>query len=439
MSVKRRRQPGAPVTYRGALLGRRLFGIVVLALAVLSLWLAWGRPSPFASSEIVRADISDADGLAAIGADVRVAGVPVGRVTGITRAGNVAQLRLTLDPSAGIVHRDATISLRPRLLFEGTAYVELALGSPSAPELGDRVLPSSQASTYVPLDDVLSVLNSRTRPNVRAIAATGASLLSGAAPARLRDAISDAPDLTRDAAVISRAAQGPHATELRSAVESCAGVASTVASRSPALRGGLKGAERTLTALNTGAGQPLANTLEGLPHTSSELIAGADSASRIMTGLQGLIPHLDPGVRELAPTITAVRPLLRRAVPVARDFTPVLGQVQDVLGGATRSAAPALTATAAMQPTLEIFQHTLLSALEKRTDLGDPAYLAFLGLFAGGGGASRPFGVDGRGHFMRFGLRFLTGVGLPLPPCTLLSKVSPLVSRLVSTAGGCTS
>jgi hypothetical protein len=89
-------------------------------------------------------------------------------------------------------------------------------------------------------------------------------------------------------------------------------------------------------------------------------------------------------------------------------------------------------------PTLRIFVDTLLSALEQPTDLGDPAYLAFLGLFAGGGGASRAFGVDGQGHFMRFGLRFLTGVGLPLPSCSLLDEAAPPLAKLIGSLGACT-
>jgi hypothetical protein len=92
----------------------------------------------------------------------------------------------------------------------------------------------------------------------------------------------------------------------------------------------------------------------------------------------------------------------------------------------------------ALEPTLNIFHSTLITALQKQTDLGDPAYLAFLGLFAGGGGASAPFGVDGQGHFMRFGLRFLTGAGLPLPSCTLLSQAAPTLSTLLESLGGCT-
>jgi hypothetical protein len=39
---------------------------------------------------------------------------------------------------------------------------------------------------------------------------------------------------------------------------------------------------------------------------------------------------------------------------------------------------------------------------------------------------------------MRFGLRFLTGVGLPLPPCSLLGKVAPALAATLAAAGACT-
>ncbi|MFL5822354.1 MAG: MlaD family protein [Solirubrobacteraceae bacterium] len=423
---------------RGSILGRRILGVVVLAASVTGLALAWQRPNPFASPEVVRADVADASGLAPIGADVRVAGVPVGKVTDVVRAGNVARLTLTLDPSVGTVRRNATAELRPRLLFEGTAYVELTLGSPSAPALGSATLPTRQTSTYVPLDDALSVLNARTRGNLRTVISSASGLLSGSAPDRLRDVISHAPGLTRDTALVARAAQGPHGTELRAAVASLAHVASAVAAQAPSVRSGLTDSVRTFAALDTAQGRPIGQSLGALPSTTGDLTRGARSASAVLVSVQRLVPRLQPGVRELDPTITAVRPLLRRAVPVLQAFAPTLKDIDIALRGADRGARPALGAIGALTPTLHILRDTLLGVLERRTDLGDPAYLAFLGLFAGGGGASRPFGVDGQGHLMRFGLRFLTGAGLPLPPCSLLQKVSPLVAQLVSRARGCT-
>jgi hypothetical protein len=39
---------------------------------------------------------------------------------------------------------------------------------------------------------------------------------------------------------------------------------------------------------------------------------------------------------------------------------------------------------------------------------------------------------------MRFGLRFLTGAGQPLPPCSLLERASPALAAQLENAGGCT-
>src|SRR3954454_22916833 len=137
---------------------RRRTGAIAIAVLVLLAVLAWQRPDTLVRHETVRAIFADADGLAPIGADVRMAGTPVGKVVGRRRVGDHAELTLELRPSAGTIHRDATAELRPHLMFEGTAYVDLRPGSPSAPALGDGVLPLSRTHVYVPLTDALGVL-----------------------------------------------------------------------------------------------------------------------------------------------------------------------------------------------------------------------------------------------------------------------------------------
>ncbi len=429
---------GPARSYRAALLRRRILGAVVLAGFALLAIVLWQRPDPFADHEVIHADVADADGIAAIGADVRVAGVPVGRITSIARDGSVARLTLTLDSSVGAVHRDATVALRPRMMFEGTAYAQLTLGSPSAPALGHAVIPVTRTSTYVPLDTALSVFDARGRANVQAITRALSSALSGPAPEQLRAAVADSPSLTHDAAVVSAAARGAHATELRSAVSSYAAVTSAIASRSAAVRASVPDAARTLAAVNADAGQPLSRTLALLPATAADLASGAGAAANVVARLQTLIPQLQPGARQLTPAIGAVRPLLRRSVPVLNRLSGILADAQTAVTGARTGAAPALGAVRDLQPTLNVLGGTLIPALQQKTDLGDPAYLAFLGLFAGGGGASRSFGVNGQGHFMRFGLRFLTGVGLPLPSCSLLQAISPTIAGVLGAAGACT-
>jgi ABC-type transporter Mla subunit MlaD len=417
---------------------RRALGLVVIIAAVVAVGLLWQRPDPWSNQVTVRVDVRDASGLAAIGADVRVAGVPVGRVSSLARAGRYARLTLTVSPSAGVVHRDATVALRPRLMFEGTAYVELMLGSPGAPPLGAHVIPPAQTSTYVPLSDAMSVLRAGTRTDVHELSASAGRLLSGAAPPQLHAVVAAAPGLLHDTAGVSAAARGAHRTELRAAVGSLGRVAGALAEQSTALAASLDSASRTTHAAEVAAGAPLDATLTTLPQVVVDLRRGAGAGNAILGQLAPLIPRLDPGVRQLVPTLDAVRPLLRRAPLVERSFKGVLGDAARAVTGTRAGAAPALDAVHAVSPPLQTFRGSLLSALERPTDLGTPAYLAFLGLFAGGGGASRPFGIEGQGHFMRFGLRFLTGFGLPLPPCTLIAQVLPSLGSTLGAAGACT-
>jgi ABC-type transporter Mla subunit MlaD len=417
---------------------RKLLGGLTLVAAIGGVWLLWSKPSPFASTETVRAVFADADGLAPIGADVRVAGVPVGHVTGVAREGSDALVTMTLARSAGVVRGDAQASLRPRLMFEGTAYVQLTLGSPSSKPLGGHPLPLSQTSTYVPLAQVMSVLTPQFRGDTHTLASIAAALARRRTTAELRDTLAAAPALSSNAAVLARAAQGPNGSELGTAVRSLSNVSAAAASEAPAIGSMLGSAARTFSAATTENGAPLDAALTALPATVNRLESGAGAAAAITQRAGTLVGDLRPSATQLAPTIAAVRPLLRAAVPVAEEISPELQSVLTVAHGAETGAGPALTAIRALEPTLDIFHATLISALQKKTDLGDPAYLAFLGLFAGGGGASAPFGVDGQGHFMRFGLRFLTGAGAPLPPCTLVDKVAPTLATALESAGGCT-
>ena len=66
-----------PVSQRPALIRRRLLGAAVLLAAGLLAWGLWQRPNPLAARRTVRADLTDASGLAAVGADVRVAGAAI--------------------------------------------------------------------------------------------------------------------------------------------------------------------------------------------------------------------------------------------------------------------------------------------------------------------------------------------------------------------------
>jgi phospholipid/cholesterol/gamma-HCH transport system substrate-binding protein len=417
---------------------RALVGLAVLVAVALVALALWQRPNPFAHETTVRAIVDDAGGLAPIGAEVRIAGTPVGTVTGRARAGEDAELTLALRSEAGTIHRDARVHLRPRIAFEGTAYVDLEPGSARAPDLGDAAIPRAQTTTYVPLGDALTALPAGTRRDVREVSGALARILRAPATTRLRAVLGRAPRLTSTLARAARAARGPHATALRSAVTGLSRTTHAVAARAHDLNPAADAAAATARAVAAGGGAPLDATVARLPATIERLRDGGRTLRGTVRRAGTLARAALPAAGDLEPSLRAARPLLREGGPALERARPLLRDLRLGIAAAGPAAQPARALLRDVTPTLDILDATLLDALERRTTLGTPAYLSFLGLFAGGGGASAPFSRAGDGHFMRFGLRFLTGVGLPLPACASLARLVPALVPALENAGACT-
>ena len=66
---------------------------------------------------------------------MRIAGVNVGEVTDVELDGNMAEVTFTVDDEGLPIHKDATVTIRPRLFLEGNFFLDLQPGSPSAPDL----------------------------------------------------------------------------------------------------------------------------------------------------------------------------------------------------------------------------------------------------------------------------------------------------------------
>ncbi|MEA2127056.1 MAG: phospholipid/cholesterol/gamma-HCH transport system substrate-binding protein, partial [Solirubrobacteraceae bacterium] len=253
---------------------RRRNGAVLLVLGALAVALAWWQPNPFASHTEVRALFADAGGLARIGAEVRIAGTRSGKVVGRERRGRLALVTMTVDDGVR-VHTDATAELRPRLLFEGTSYVDLEPGSPGARELGDSTLPVSQTRTAVSVADALGVLDAPART---ALQTDARELARGIDAPALQDTLRQLPAVTRDAAVVAGAARGARQDGLRRAVAGFARVSRAVAVRRDDLVPLARGAARTAAAATRPA---LDADLAALPGTLDAVSTGAGAASRV--------------------------------------------------------------------------------------------------------------------------------------------------------------
>jgi phospholipid/cholesterol/gamma-HCH transport system substrate-binding protein len=427
---------------RRMILGGVLFAVTALLVAIFALHL-----NPFSKQETVRATFTDVSGVGVVGEDVRMAGVPVGKITDSKRIGDQAVLTMEIDPDDGPIHADATAELRPHLAFEGTAYVEIDPGSPNASELGDDAIPVDQTRVYVPLDEALRVANGDTRKALQGVVHEFAGTFSGAGRRGLQATLRKAPELTSTLADAAGAAQGSHGRELAGTVDGLSATVEAIASKRDRIGPLLRDADATLAALDSQGGSSLDATLAGLPATLDRLRSGSASLDGIVTRLQPLAVDLDPGLEQLAPTLDEALPLVREAGPTLLHARPLIADLRAGLGEGADAAPATKGLLHELRPSLKVLNSSLLPALHRKTDeLHVPAYVSFLNLFGGGGGASRPFQTEANanpvqpetGHFMRFGLRFITGVGLPLPSCALLALANPALADALSSAGGCT-
>jgi virulence factor Mce-like protein len=417
----------------------RLIGVAAIAAVVAVIAVGIFKPNPFASYEVVRAQFSSAAGIGVVGSDVRMAGTKVGDITATQRLGNDALLTLQLDHSAGTIHADATAELRPHLAFEGTAYVDLNPGSRGAPPLHGGTIPLSQTRVYVPLDEALRVFNPPTRLATQATARELRPVLTGAGRAGLQRTLHGAPALTSTLAPAALAAQGPHGTELAGALDGLSRTFAALASREAQLVPLTRAAARTFAALNPDAGTRLDRTLAELPPALEQLNLGGEALDGIVARLDPLAHDLLPGLHALARTLDDALPLVRGLGPALTHSTPLIADLRAALRAGATAVPAARVLLTNLEPSLQLLERSLLPALHAPTKkLHIPAYLSFINMFEGGGGASQPF-QTGLGHAMRFGARFFTGIGAPLPPCTLLAQVSAALAQAVQNAGGCSS
>ena len=136
-------------------------GVVVIFVVC---WLVFGGPIPFSGGGFKLKAVYTSQTELHLASPVRIAGVNVGKVTGIEHiGGNSPATLVTMSiTAAGLpIHADATTNIRPRLFLEGNYYVNLQPGTPQAPALSSgATLSSPHNSGPVQLDRVLSALNS---------------------------------------------------------------------------------------------------------------------------------------------------------------------------------------------------------------------------------------------------------------------------------------
>ena len=143
------------------------FAIVFIVVVVIAVYFGFTKHIPFKHGFRLNAQFASALNIKGK-SPVRIAGVNVGKVTGIKRQGSMALVSMEIENRGLPLHSDATVKIRPRIFLEGNWFVELQPGSPAAKTLSSgATLPSTQSSDPVQIDQVLDALNTDTRANLQ--------------------------------------------------------------------------------------------------------------------------------------------------------------------------------------------------------------------------------------------------------------------------------
>ena len=335
-------------------------GVIFLVILAIGVYFGFTKHIPFKHGYRLNAVFSSALNIKTK-APVRIAGVDIGKVTGLKREGKTGVVSMEIENRGLPIHSDATLKLRPRIFLEGNWFVELQPGSPSAPTLSSgATIPITQTSNPVQLDQVLDALNTDTRANLQNFLAGYGDALTrkptaaenaeqdpdvyglNAAQA-LNKAYHRAPSALRGAAIVGQATSGSAADDLSQLVASIGKVSAA-----------LNVHEQDLSELIGNFNiffRSFANQSTSLAATLAVLPSSLRSTGHAFTALDAALPSvrtfaldLVPGVKLLPSTIAAGLPWIAQ---VQASLAP------SELGGVAKglvTATPALAKLFSEQP-----------------------------------------------------------------------------------------
>src|SRR5581483_668983 len=265
--------------------------------------------NPFASPFTVHATFANSNELRP-GSLVRIAGVNVGKVTGISmapgcKAGGdqtcqAADVSMVIDDNGLPLHRDATFWIRPRTFLEGNFFVDVAPGSPSAPTVGSGyTFPIQQGVEPVQLDQVLGALQQNTRRNLQLLLQQYGLAVKRAGPA-YDASIQYWKPAYQYSSVVSHDFLGIQPHDLSRYIAQMATVSGALDNNPPAL-------ESLITDFNTTAGA-FARQRANLQSAVGELPKALAAATPAFNALNTAIPPLDRLAHALIPGVVSAGP-----------------------------------------------------------------------------------------------------------------------------------
>jgi phospholipid/cholesterol/gamma-HCH transport system substrate-binding protein len=286
-------------------------GLVALGVIAVAVLLAWTKQLPLQSHYEIKAAFATSNNIRP-GSPVRIAGVDVGKVTGVERAGrDGAIVTLRIDDKGRPVRSDATAKIRPRIFLEGNFFVDLTAGSPSAPELDDgATLPVQQTATPVQLDEVLTALQSDAREDLQVLLHEYGTALQGAGARGFNRSLPYWEPAYRDTAIVADAMRGETGRDLSGYIKGAGATAAALDRNREQLKSLVTDFHTTAAAFAREEGNLRASIGE-LPNTLRASMPALAALNESFPPLRALTAELRPGVASSEQTLDVSLPFVR--------------------------------------------------------------------------------------------------------------------------------
>jgi ABC-type transporter Mla subunit MlaD len=289
-------------------------GVVGIAVVALIMYLGFTKfANPFASQYTVHVVVPNANGIVPANL-VRVAGVNVGKVTGVSRVPSnpqAADIAMTIADNGLPLHKDATFSIRPRIFLEGNFFVDINPGSPSSPIAPDGyTFPIQSASEPVQLDQLLTSLQANTRANLQTLLKEFGSAVVQGGPA-YNASIQYWLPAYEYTAIVNHDALGIQPHDLSNYIGAMATVSGALDANPHAL-------QSLITDFNTTANAfarqnvALERTVAELPRALAAATPAFNALNLAFPPLRAFARALDPGVRNAGPALTTSIPFIQQ-------------------------------------------------------------------------------------------------------------------------------
>lgn len=401
-------------------------GLIALVLIAVATFLAFTKDIPFTKPYELQARFENAPPIQRNQA-VRIAGVDVGKVSAVESVGGdspAVTVTMKLDEDALPIHEDAEIKVRPRIFFEGNLFFDLKPGTPGAGELEDgATIPASQTSAPVQIDQVLGVLNTDTREDLRKLLVGYGGALNGepqpgededqdpdtqgeTAGQALNDSLEYSADALRGGALVNDATLGSEARDLSKLVAGQQRIFAALSTNEAQLKDLITNFNVTMRALASEQAN-LRQTIRLLPRVLDAANPTLDALNAAFPSTRAWALEMIPGVRETPATIAAGLPWIRQTRALLGP-----GELQglvDDLQPAVSDFAEFTDGQVDLLPVLDLFNRCQLQVIlptgETRIEDGALStglrnYEEFFQAMVGLTGESQ--GFDGNGSYTRF-------------------------------------